>query len=344
MRGLRRPENRDPCASAFGSHGKAPQLLVARAREPRYERMAACRTQHLLNRPEHIAPLRRAHQRKPGLVDAAGSLGRRVRLGGGRYHYDALSGPGERGERRQHELELADARASGKKLGQRAAWPAAAGQLAVERIEAGGCGRCTGGERPAAPDWMPPEDLFQCRHRRVFIYSIGDAGKPCRIYMENKNLMLRAVFACLLACVLAFGACAVPAQEPVQVWLDPGFFSYHFKDGNYRQDNYGIGVGVFVAPEHGFIAGTFFNSDDERSRYLGYHWRPLDWNPWGISVRGGLVFALVDGYSNTNDGHAFPVVIPALTVEYRRVGANFLIAPHPHNGTAIALQLRLRVW
>jgi hypothetical protein len=61
-------------------------------------------------------------------------------------------------------------------------------------------------------------------------------------------------------------------------------------------------------------------------------------------VRGGLVFALIDGYSNTNDGHAFPVVIPALTVEYGRLGANFLIAPHPENGTAIALQLRLRVW
>ena len=64
-------------------------------------------------------------------------------------------------------------------------------------------------------------------------------------------------------------------------------------------------------------------------------------NPTGSLLE---LFALLDGYSNTNDGDAFPVVLPVLTVEYGRLGANFLITPHPQNGTAIALQLRLRVW
>jgi|RhiMethySRZTD1v2_1073278.scaffolds.fasta_scaffold1428700_2 hypothetical protein len=158
--------------------------------------------------------------------------------------------------------------------------------------------------------------------------------------MENKELMLRAAFACLLALC----PCAALADAPVQVWLDPGFFSYHFKEGDYRQDNYGLGVGVFFAPEHGVLAGTFLNSNDERSHYAAYHWRPWGWNPAGISVRAGLAFGFIDGYSNTNHGHWFPVVLPALSAEYGRLGATFLFAPHPRNGTALALQLRLRVW
>ena len=94
--------------------------------------------------------------------------------------------------------------------------------------------------------------------------------------------MLRTVFACLFACS---SAALAKDSEPVQVWLDPGFFSYHLKEGNYRQDNYGFGVGVFVAPEHGFLAGTFLNSNDERSHYAAYHWRPWGRTTAGVSVR-----------------------------------------------------------
>jgi hypothetical protein len=156
--------------------------------------------------------------------------------------------------------------------------------------------------------------------------------------------MLRAAFACLLACLFAWRPCVALAKESVQVWLDPGFFSYHFEEGNYRQDNYGLGVGVFVAPEHGFIAGTFLNSDDERSRYAAYHWRPWHWNYGELVVRAGFAVGLIDGYSNTNAGDWFPIILPILTAEYGYFGVNLSIAPHPENGTAIALQLRLRVW
>jgi hypothetical protein len=152
-------------------------------------------------------------------------------------------------------------------------------------------------------------------------------------------MLLRLALAALLA-----GSCAAHAGEPVQVWIDPGFFSYHLKEGDYRQDNYGVGVGVFVAPEHGFLVGTFFNSNDERSHYVAYHWRPWGWNPAGVNVRAGLAFGFMDGYSNTNNGHWFPVVLPALSAEYGHLGANLIFAPHPRNGTALALQLRLRVW
>jgi len=153
--------------------------------------------------------------------------------------------------------------------------------------------------------------------------------------------MLRAAFACLLALC----SCAALAEDnSVQVWLDPGFFSYHFSDADFRQNNYGVGVGVFVAPEHGFLAGTFLNSNDERSHYAAYHWRPWGRTTGDLSVRAGFAFGAIDGYSNTSNGGWFPVILPALSAEYGHFGANLILAPHPKNGTALALQLRLRVW
>jgi len=63
-----------------------------------------------------------------------------------------------------------------------------------------------------------------------------------------------------------------------------------------------------------------------------------------VNLSTGLVFALIDGYSNTNHGDWFPVVLPVLSAEYRVFGANVILIPHPHNGAALALQLKLRVW
>jgi hypothetical protein len=143
--------------------------------------------------------------------------------------------------------------------------------------------------------------------------------------------------------VAATGASAA-GGDGVQVWLSPGMYSHHFRQGNYRQDNYGFGAEVIVAPEHGLIAGSFINSDRERSRYAGYHWRPWQWQPGGIDVRAGLVFGLIDGYSNTNAGDWFPVAVPTLSVEYRSLGANLLFIPVSKNGAVVALQLKLRVW
>ena len=143
--------------------------------------------------------------------------------------------------------------------------------------------------------------------------------------------------------VAATGAFA-DSGEGIQVWLNPGMYSHHFRDGDYREDNSGIGAEVILAPEHGIVAGSFINSNRERSRYAGYHWRPWDWQTADIEVRAGLIFALIDGYSNTNHGDWFPVVFPALSAEYHIFGANLIFLPGSRNGAALALQLKLRVW
>jgi antimicrobial peptide resistance and lipid A acylation protein PagP len=153
---------------------------------------------------------------------------------------------------------------------------------------------------------------------------------------------MRRLLQALLAAA-ATGAFAGGGDGP-QVWLNPGMYSHHFRQGDYRQDNYGIGAEVIVAPEHGLIAGNFINSNRERSRYAGYHWRPWQWQPADIELRTGLILALIDGYSNTNHGDWFPVAFPTLSAEYRMFGANLIFIPASKNGAVLALQLKLRVW
>jgi hypothetical protein len=147
-----------------------------------------------------------------------------------------------------------------------------------------------------------------------------------------------------LAALLATPALALAQEVPPKIWINPGLFSHHFREGDFRQDNYGPGVEVAISPQHAFLAGSFINSDRERSRYAGYYWRPWRWERGGIEFGAGAIFALIDGYSTTNAGDWFPAAVPALSVEYGFLGGNIAFIPHPKNGAALALQLKLRVW
>jgi len=148
----------------------------------------------------------------------------------------------------------------------------------------------------------------------------------------------------LVAGLVAISPAAAAESFATQVWLNPGMYSHHFRrDQDYREDNYGLGVEVLIAPQHGFLAGSYINSNRERSRYAGYEWRPLQWQPAGINVSGGLVLVMIDGYSNTHNGNWFPAVFPSLSAEYGIFGASLNFIPN-RNGSALALQLKLRVW
>lgn len=149
---------------------------------------------------------------------------------------------------------------------------------------------------------------------------------------------------CLAALLAAPAVALAQAPAGIEVWLNPGAYSHHFRGGDHREKNYGIGAEVFIAPEHGFLAGSFINSNRERSRYGGYYWRPWHWQRGGVDLSTGLVFALVDGYSNTHHGDWFPALLPAVSAEYGPYGANLSLAPNASNGAALALQLRLQVW
>ncbi len=148
---------------------------------------------------------------------------------------------------------------------------------------------------------------------------------------------------CLALCSTI--AVAAGDEPSTQIWLNAGFLSYHVdRSQDYREDNIGFGAEVLFAPDHGLVAGTFINSENARSHYVMYEWRPLHWRPKSVSVSGGLIAGFVDGYPK-NDGGWFFGAAPVLFFEGERFGANFLIVPasDPEHWL-VALQLKLRVY
>lgn len=157
-------------------------------------------------------------------------------------------------------------------------------------------------------------------------------------------LLLRVLAA---LCAVPCGARAAEPDFQTQVWLNPGFYSYHFdRDKNLRENNTGLGVEVLLAPDHGLMGGTFMNSRDERSYYAAYQWRPLHWRPADVQVSAGVAVALIDGYPTYKDGGWFLSLLPVLSIEGRWIGINFSIIPTLKDRVdgAIAVQVKLRVW
>ena len=164
--------------------------------------------------------------------------------------------------------------------------------------------------------------------------------------------IVRAIPATLLRLIFGFlagmsGAYAADIETQRQIWLNPGFFSWHFDSNkDFRQDNWGVGVEVVLAPDHAVMAGNYINSDGERSRYAAYQWRPLHWRPYDVDVSAGIVLSVMDGYPRMNNGGWYVALLPLLAVEGKRVGANFSIVPTIKDKVdgAVVLQIKLRVW
>jgi hypothetical protein len=157
--------------------------------------------------------------------------------------------------------------------------------------------------------------------------------------------MLRGTaFAAFLA--LGFATPCAAGEDYPQVWLNPGFFSHHAdRSKDYREDNIGIGAEVMLSPDHGFFGGNFINSQDFRSHYLMYQWRPLHWQPYGVNTSAGLIAGGVDGYPKYHDGGWYFGVLPTLFFDGKRFGLNFTVVPgRAAESRLVAIQLKFRVW
>jgi len=120
-------------------------------------------------------------------------------------------------------------------------------------------------------------------------------------------------------------------------------FSRHFeRNRGFRENNYGLGAEITLSEVHSVTVGTFRNSDDQRSNYVGWIWKPLTFGP----ARVGAVVALFDGYPRIRNGEWFPAVFPAVSIEYRAVGVNLAFIPSYRDRLhgAFVAQLKLRVW
>jgi hypothetical protein len=150
-----------------------------------------------------------------------------------------------------------------------------------------------------------------------------------------------------LAYVALTGVDAHAEVSYPRVWLNPGFYSYHFdQDVDLRENNIGFGAEVELRRNHVLTAGTFLNSDDDRSRYVGYQWRPLHWQPAKTDVSAGLIVAVLDGYPRVRDGDWYLAVLPVLSVQWKRVGINLTAVPTIEDRLygAVAIQFKFRIW
>ncbi|MGR4869065.1 hypothetical protein ACIPRI_09395 [Variovorax sp. LARHSF232] len=134
---------------------------------------------------------------------------------------------------------------------------------------------------------------------------------------------------------------AQEASALSQIWINPGFYSYHFdRDKNLEDANPGLGIEWPINAQWSFTAGAFRNSDRERSNYIGAYFMPFEWQ----GVKFGAALGVFDGYPNYRGGDWFPAVIPTAAIEWRHWGLNIGFIP-PYKDRlhgAISFQLKAR--
>jgi hypothetical protein len=156
------------------------------------------------------------------------------------------------------------------------------------------------------------------------------------------KLLIGATFAALSVPALADTFSVIENQPLSELWINPGFYSYHFqRDKGFDDTNPGFGAEYRFSTVASVTAGRFHNSDRQMSNYAGVYYQP-----WAIGpVRLGAVIGGFDGYPKMRDGGWFLAAIPVVSVEYQRVGVNFAIVPtykeRLHGALSVQLKFKL---
>ena len=83
------------------------------------------------------------------------------------------------------------------------------------------------------------------------------------------------------------------SQPLSEVWLNAGFYSYHFqRDQGLNDSNPGLGGEYRLSTVTSLTAGRFYNSDRQYSNYAGVYYQPFAIG----SVRLGAVIGGFNGY------------------------------------------------
>lgn len=173
------------------------------------------------------------------------------------------------------------------------------------------------------------------------------APGPGAVGKSRKGLRALVLLGGILFAAGAHADGAQQEQNWPQVWLNPGIYSRHFdRSKHLRDNNIGFGAEVALTPDHLLMAGSFINSNRARTKYAAYQWRPLHWRWAGLDVGAGIAVGAFDGYPNYRNGGWFVAPLPLLSIEGRRLGANFALIPTIANrfDGAVAVQVKLRVW
>jgi len=127
-----------------------------------------------------------------------------------------------------------------------------------------------------------------------------------------------------------------------EVWLTPGFYSYHFeKDKNLDNNDIGVGLEYRYSTVNSITAGRFHNSDRQMSDYAAWYWQPIALGP----VRFGALIGLINGYPKAFDGNWFPLALPVASIEYKSFGLSLTVVPTYketlHGSISVQFKLKL---
>ena len=129
-----------------------------------------------------------------------------------------------------------------------------------------------------------------------------------------------------------------PAAQ--EVWINPGFVSYHFPKHGLGFNNFNTGLGAEwrQSSDVSWSGGFFHNSDWARSYYAGAYWTPLHWAGW----RWGAFVGLINGYPQMLDGGVFPFLTPVATREWDQWGVGMSLLPEYENRLHGALTVQVK--
>jgi hypothetical protein len=144
----------------------------------------------------------------------------------------------------------------------------------------------------------------------------------------------------LLVLLLTVNGTAI-AAEPNPWWITVGGFSQHFsKQDELNQSHPGIGAEYSFAPHWAAVAGTFKNSTYEWSQYAGVNWLPFEHAMFKL----GASAQITNHYHKLNDGGIVPIIVPMMSMEYGRFGANLYVIPTLRNVTgSVAIQFKIHL-
>ena len=141
----------------------------------------------------------------------------------------------------------------------------------------------------------------------------------------------------------SYGPFKLIEHAPVsEIWLNPGFLSYHFqKDIDLDDNNIGFGAEYRYSTIHSLTAGRFHNSDKQISNYAAWYWQPLEY----ASIRIGALIGAINGYPKAYEGGWFPLLLPVVSFEQNNLGINLTVVPSYKDMLhgSISLQLKLKV-
>jgi len=150
------------------------------------------------------------------------------------------------------------------------------------------------------------------------------------------------VLLCILAAILV--SMVQDARANPDVTIMSGFLSQHSGSNNisnttgrpYNENNHGIGLKF---NRTGWMVGTYLNSHDKYTLYVGKEWVTSKVGPFQL----GVVAAVGTGYNS----FVMPAVLPEFIVNMWRAQLVFIAQPFKVSSSTspmVAVQLRWNIW